>query len=468
MFLGTIAMQCLKQLCLCFTLLGLSVFPNAVQAQEDSSESPSIRSSMELHEEWAREFQDLFPEQLQTTRFLLADYQWISCFVLIFLGFMADLGICKLLTLAVRWLRRDQKSDVSPDDYKRERKVWKPVGLLAQAVVWYWGAFCIGLPLSLLLIVTVALKFFTVVAAVWTAFRLIDWIATVFSRKASATETRFDDLLIPLVRKALKAFAICVGLVLFADVFQLDVTALIGGLGIGGAALAFASQDTLSNLFGSLTVLADRPFEIGDWIVSDGVEGTVENVGMRSTRVRTFYNSVMILPNSRLTTAVVDNMGKREYRRFTTKLGVQYDTTPEQLDAFCEAIREVIRRHPYTRKDYFQVYVNDFSASSIDILLYMFFECDDWPTELRERHRLLTDIMRVAQRLDVQFAFPTQTLHLFQEESSDDYAALRFDSPHDKGQNAASLVTGHLTKEDFPPVEFIIDGKRLGAAEADG
>ena len=250
--------------------------------------------------------------------------------------------------------------------------------------------------------------------------------------------------------------------------FQLDVTALIGGLGIGGAALAFASQDTLSNLFGSLTVLADRPFEIGDWIVSDGVEGTVENVGMRSTRVRTFYNSVVVLPNSRLTTAIVDNMGKREFRRFTTKVGVQYDTTPEQLDAFCEAIREVIRRHPYTRKDYFQVYVNDLSASSIDILLYMFFECNDWPTELRERHRLLTDIMRVAQILGIQFAFPTQTLHLFREENTTDYTTLRFDDPHDYGMDAASAVTGHLTKEDFPPVEVVTGGKRLGAAEADG
>ena len=141
---------------------------------------------------------------------------------------------------------------------------------------------------------------------------------------------------------------------------------------------------------------------------------------MRSTRVRTFYNSVIVLPNSRLTTAVVDNMGKREFRRFTTKLGVQYDTTPEQLEAFCEAIREIIRRHPYTRKDYFQVYVNDLGASSIDILLYMFFECTDWPTELRERHRLLTDIMRVAQRLGVQFAFPTQTCLLYTSPSPRD------------------------------------------------
>lgn len=461
-------MLSLKRWIFSISLLGLFTFPCLGQAQDESKINLSLNSSIELHEAWAEEFKSFFPESLYTKRFLLADYQWIGALVLIFLGFMADLSVRKLLSSIVRWIRRDQKLDDTADDRKREQKIWKPVGLLVQAVVWYWGAFCIGLPFSLLLIVTVALKFFTVVASVWTAFRLIDWISNVIARKALQTETKFDDLLIPLVRKGFKAFAICVGLVMFADVFQLDVTALIGGLGIGGAALAFASQDTLSNLFGSLTVLADRPFEIGDWIVSDGVEGTVENVGMRSTRVRTFYNSVIVLPNSRLTTAVVDNMGKREFRRFTTKLGVQYDTTPEQLEAFCEAIREIIRRHPYTRKDYFQVYVNDLGASSIDILLYMFFECNDWPTELRERHRLLTDIMRVAQRLDVQFAFPTQTLHLFQQENMTDYSTLRFDSPHDNGLEAASAVTGQLTKEDFPPVAVITDGKRLGAAEADG
>lgn len=461
-------MRFLKQLVFCISLLGMFTFPDFVRAQDETELNMNVNSTLELHEAWAEGFKNLFPEALHTTHFLLADYQWIGCLTLIFFGFLADLSVRNLLTLLVRGIRRDQKEGDTPDDQKRERKVWKPVGLLTQAVVWYWGAFCLGLPLSLLLIVTVALKFFTVVASVWTAFRFIDWIATVITRKAAGTETKFDDLLIPLVRKALKAFSICIGLVLFADVFQLDVTALIGGLGIGGAALAFASQDTLSNLFGSLTVLADRPFEIGDWIVSDGVEGTVENVGMRSTRVRTFYNSVIVLPNSRLTTAVVDNMGKREFRRFTTKLGVQYDTTPEQLEAFCEAIREIIRRHPYTRKDYFQVYVNDLGASSIDILLYMFFECTDWPTELRERHRLLTDIMRVAQRLGVQFAFPTQTLHLFQEENNIDYATFRFDRPHDHGLDAASAVTGHLVKEDFPPVTVITDGKRLGAAEADG
>ena len=145
------------------------------------------------------------------------------------------------------------------------------------------------------------------------------------------------------------------------------------------------------------------------------VEGSVETVGIRSTRIRTFYNSEIIVPNSMLTTAVGDNMGRRHYRRIKTMLGVQYDTTPDQIDAFCEGVRELIHRHPHTRKDYFHVYLNQFSASSLDILLYCFLECPDWGVELRERHRLFADILRLADGLGVQFAFPTRTLHIFQE-----------------------------------------------------
>ena len=105
-----------------------------------------MNSTLELHEAWAEGFKNLFPEALHTTHFLLADYQWIGCLVLIFFGFLADLSVRNLLTLLVRWIRRDQKEGDTPDDQKRERKVWKPVGLLTQAVVWYWGAFCLGLP----------------------------------------------------------------------------------------------------------------------------------------------------------------------------------------------------------------------------------------------------------------------------------------------------------------------------------
>ena len=401
--------------------------------------------------EWLEEH--VFPEAMQGVHFLIKDYQWYCLIVVIFAGFLADM----ITRFTLRWFTRAWFRYVRSEiEGEGKQNPWKPLGLLTQVLTWYWGTRLIGIPTQLVLILLVALKFFAVFVAVWTTFRLIDILANYMAKRAENTETKFDDLLIPLVSKSLKALSICVGVILFADMFDLDWTALVGGIGLGGAAIAFASQDALGNFFGSLTVLTDRPFEIGDWILTDGVEGTVETVGIRSTRVRTFYNSLITLPNSRLTTAVVDNMGKRQYRRLRVTLGVEYDTTPAQIEAFCEGIRELLRRHPYTRKDYYHVYFNNFSDSSLDILLYCFLECPDWSMELREREQLFLNILRLAEGLGVSFAFPTQTLHMFQEAGSADSASAELASPALTGQKLAAEIAGPLIDPtDRPgPVEF--------------
>jgi small-conductance mechanosensitive channel len=121
---------------------------------------------------------------------------------------------------------------------------------------------------------------------------------------------------------------------------------LLAGLGIGGIAFALAAKDTVENLFGSVTVLVDRPFQVGDWVVIGDQEGTVEEIGFRSMRLRTFYNSRITIPNSLLVKSAVDNLGARRYRRVKCMIGVQYDTPPDRIEAFCEGIRELIRRHP--------------------------------------------------------------------------------------------------------------------------
>ena len=208
--------------------------------------------------------------------------------------------------------------------------------------------------------------------------------------------------------------------------------------------MALASKDSISNFFGSVTVLVDRPFEIGDWVIAEGIEGTVESVGFRSTRIRTFYNSVITLPNSRLTTTVVDNMGRRRYRRVKTVIGVQYNTTPDQIDAFCEGIRELIRRNSCTRKDYFHVYFNNFSESSLDIMLYFFLRVPDWSTELRERHRLFTEILRLAHELKISFAFPTRTLHMHPEQELPSPHVLPHSDAERFGKESAARIVDHL------------------------
>ncbi len=403
------------------------------------------------------------PKNLQTTTFLLPDWQWLYLGILVFVGFLADLITRAILHNTTHAWFRFAKGE---SETKPEWKLWRPVGRLVQAILWYFGIQLISLPLAALAILGVILKIFVAVTAVWSAFRLIDVLTSYIASKAVGTATKFDDLLVPLISRSLKVMAVCIGLLSAADALSLPMAGLIGGLSIGGIALAMASQDAVSNLFGSVTVLVDRPFEIGDWIVTDSVEGTVETVGFRSTRVRTFYNSLITVPNSRLTTAIVDNMGRRRFRRIRATLGLQYDTTPEQIDAFCEGVRELIRRHPYTRKDYYHVYLNAFSASSVDIMLYAFVECPDWSVELREKHRLYIDIMRLAQKLGVQFAFPTQTLHMVQDETGAVPTVPNLEDPQRAGQHVAAAIAGPaLSAGDRPGGVAFPGPAQLGPGE---
>jgi len=143
-----------------------------------------------------------------------------------------------------------------------------------------------------------------------------------------------------------------------------------------------------------------------------GVEGTVERVGFRSTRIRTFYDSLVSLPNSKLIDSHVDNYGQRRFRRYSTKFGLAYDTPVWKVEAYCEALREVVRRHPAMRKDSYHIYFNDLGDNALLIMIYVFFKVPDWSAELQARHEFLSTAMRIAEQLGVEYAFPTRTLHL--------------------------------------------------------
>ena len=351
----------------------------------------------------------LMPPALRSNVLFLEGWQWLGLIAIILAGVVVGrVFVFTATKMAKRFLDRRARG-FDPDILVR---TMGPLGALVALLVWGLGIFWLGLPVTVLNLYYRAVRVVAIVVAVVVAYRVVDLLASVLERRAEHTESRFDNLLVPLVRKSLKVFVVAIGLVLVAETVGQDITALLAGLGLGGLALALAAQDTVSNLFGSLTVLTDRPFQVGDWVVVGDVEGTVEEVGFRSTKIRTFYDSLISLPNSNLIKASVDNLGDRTYRRWSTTLALTYDTPPEKIDAFCEGVRELIRRHPYTRKDYFHVYFNNFGDASLNIMLYMFFKAPDWATELRERHRLGVDILRLAAELGVEFAFPTQTVYL--------------------------------------------------------
>ena len=249
-------------------------------------------------------------------------------------------------------------------------------------------------------------------ALVMLGFRGVDIFTDVLARRAELTDSRFDDQLVPLANTGLKIVTLIIGMLFILGNLGVNVTSLVAGLGLGGLAVALAAQDTFRNLLGGVTIFADRPFQVGDWVVVGSIEGTVEHVGFRSSRVRTFYNSVVTVPNARIVDTHVDNMGLRQWRRYRTTLGLAYHTTPDQVQAFVEGVRAVIRANPGMRKDYYIVEFIDFGDSSLEILLYCFIDAPDWNAELRTRHVLNLDIMRLAEELGVEFAFPTQTLHV--------------------------------------------------------
>ena len=288
----------------------------------------------------------------------------------------------------------------------------RPIGGLVMAGVFFLGVPKLAFTLSIAHGAALATKALAAYSVVWLGYRLIDVLAFWMGSKAEGTESKLDDQLVPLIAKTLKVFVAVLGGIFVLQNLNVDVGSLLAGVGLGGLAFALAAKDTIANFFGSVMIFIDRPFQIGDWIVVGGVEGTVEEVGFRTTRVRTFYNSLVTVPNASITTTNVDNYGMREFRRYTTTLGLAYDTPVPKVQAFCEGLRALLSGMPGIRKDYYMVEFQSFGNSTLNILLYCFMTCDSWNEELRIRTHLNLEILRLAKALGVSFAFPTQTLHI--------------------------------------------------------
>lgn len=319
-----------------------------------------------------------------------------------------------LLSIFLQWLivRFEKRFNQFKSSAKTLKKTARPFSLFLITIMVIPFEPILQLPVGISRWVVLAIKALTPFFLTLTLYRAVDILGEYLSRLAERTENKLDDQLVPLVRKALKVFVIIIGGIYILQNLDFNVTALIAGISVGGIALALAAQDTLKNFFGSLMIFLDKPFHIGDWINFGGVDGMVEEVGFRATRVRTFHNSLVYVPNGKLADMTIDNYGLRMYRRFSTKLALTYDTPTPLIQSFVDGLKEIVKNHPKTRKDYYEIHLNDLNSHSIDILFYIFFHVPSWSEELKARHEVISAVIDLAQSLGVRFAFPTQTIHV--------------------------------------------------------
>jgi MscS family membrane protein len=195
-----------------------------------------------------------------------------------------------------------------------------------------------------------------------------------------------------------------------ADELGFPAYSVLAGLGVGGLAVALAARDSIANLLGSLLIMLEKPFRVGHYIRLSGTEGAVEDVGFRSTRIRTPDNSLISIPNNAVVNTTVENLSLRAMRRQRFFVQITYDTPRHRVEEMVAGIRRLIADHPLTNKSNFQVRFNNFGESSLDILVMFYFDVDNYGIELREREAMLLQIIDLAKDVGVEFAFPTRTL----------------------------------------------------------
>ena len=287
----------------------------------------------------------------------------------------------------------------------------RPVGWLFNVFALYLAILLLELPVGLAAGLILVVQTFGVIAIAWVLYNAVDALALVLEGFTRATESDMDDHLVPLVRKILRIAIVIATLLTIVNQWGYDVTSLVAGLGLGGLAFALAAQSTLANFFGSIMIFTDRPFRVGDWIKTAHGEGVVEDIGLRSTRVRTFAESLIAVPNADVASGAVENFSLMKRRRIKATVGLTYATTTAQVEFVVHGIRALIERDPAIETDGAHVYFTGFGASSLDILVYCFTTTTAWGEYMGARQRFYLEIMRLVERAGSGFAFPSRSIY---------------------------------------------------------
>lgn len=263
---------------------------------------------------------------------------------------------------------------------------------------------------------TQAAKAVAALAVAYAIFKLVDIVEYYLLRWTGKTETKLDDMLVPVLRKSLRVtIAIVAVIFILENVLDQDVKSILLGAGVGGIAIALAARETIANFFGSITIFADRPFQIDELVKVEGHFGPVEEVGFRSTRVRTFEGHLVTIPNSTMANSVIENVGRRPFIRRTSNVTITYGSGHTKAARAVEIIQEILASVPEVSADPDKpprVYFSDFNDWSLNIYMSYWVKPPNYWLYHEVNERVNLEIMKRFKAEQIEFAFPSQTLYL--------------------------------------------------------
>jgi MscS family membrane protein len=293
-----------------------------------------------------------------------------------------------------------------------------PIGLLLISVAVYATKEILDLSKTIIQISDIAIGVLSTLAIVVFVYRLIELLVYELDRFAQREDNMLDSTFVQMMRLIARVVVIVIGAIYLLRAFSgKPLSALLAGLGIGGLAVALAAQDTLKNFFGSIMIMLDKPFNVGQRVLVEGIDGVVENIGFRSTRVRTLTGHLVTVPNEKMAANSVENIGRRPSIRRLTNITITYDTPPDKVERALEIIREILDNHEGMHPDFPpRVYFNEFNDTSLNIMMiYWYHPADYWAyVEFSEKVNL--KIMRAFEKEAIEFAFPTTTTYLAHDE----------------------------------------------------
>lgn len=342
------------------------------------------------------------PREFRHTFLGVATWQWIGLLVVLGIATLAG-SLARSATKRLTTFR--DRFAPKPMEQATRAGICRGAGILAAALLSQGLVGDLNLPAGFERDVVTLAQVLVVFSTVLILYGWWDAACDSIAERA-AGHRRAERLLVPMMRKFVRAVILTAGILSLVWIYggAKQINALIGAIGLSGLVIALAAKDSVENFFGSLTILFDMPFALGDWVRIDKVEGIVEQINLRSTRIRTFEDSMITLPNANLIRASVENFGARRSRRQKLDVRMSYDTDPSRIEPFCQAIRDYLAAQPEVVQGRTIVEVQDMSETSFGILVQTFFDVSSQAEELRCRDALITEILAQHKKLGVLFA----------------------------------------------------------------